>query len=69
MTTGMDLRLRRVGLRLTVSQVASAMGVSPSRVSHIESRDRVTAEAEEKYVSAIQTLTTVPASSATAAAS
>lgn len=57
---GIDLRLRRVALRITVTDLANAMGVSPSRVSHIETRDRVTPEAEAKYLAALSTLTTVP---------
>lgn len=58
--TGLELKLRRVALRLNGSEVAEAMGVSVSRVSHIEARDRVTAAAAEKYLAALETLTTVP---------
>jgi len=59
--TGLELRLRRVGNRLTVGELAKAMNVSPSRVSHIETRDRVTAEAARRYLAAIETtLATVP---------
>ena len=58
--TGIDLRLKRVALRVTVTDLASAMGVSTSRVSHIETRDKVTPDAERRYLEALATLSTVP---------
>jgi transcriptional regulator with XRE-family HTH domain len=58
--TGLELKLRRVSLRLNVTELANAMGVSASRISHIETRDRVTPDAAERYLAAIETLTTVP---------
>lgn len=58
--TGLELRLERVGRRVTVTELAQVMKVSASRVSHIETRDRVTPEAERRYMEALETLTTVP---------
>jgi transcriptional regulator with XRE-family HTH domain len=58
--TGLDLRLRRTAARVSVTELANAMLVTPSRVSHIESRDRVTDDAQEKYLRALATLATVP---------
>lgn len=60
MKTGLELRLARTAARITVTELAEAMSVSPSRVSHIEGRDRVTEGAERKYLEALQTLATVP---------
>jgi transcriptional regulator with XRE-family HTH domain len=56
---GIDLRLRRVSHRIKVGAIADAMGVSDSRISHIETRDDVTDEAARKYLAALATLTTV----------
>jgi transcriptional regulator with XRE-family HTH domain len=58
--TGLDLRLKRVAARLSVNEVARAMGVTASRISHIETRDRVTPEAERRFVEALAMLATVP---------
>lgn len=62
MTTGLDLKLLRVAARVKTIELADAMGVSDSRVSHIESRAVVTDEAAQRYRAALATLTTVPMS-------
>lgn len=60
MTTGMDLKLLRVAARVKTGELAVAMGVSDSRISHLESRAVVTTEAAERYRAALATLTTNP---------
>jgi transcriptional regulator with XRE-family HTH domain len=57
---GIDLRLKRVAARITAKEVAREMGVGSSRISHIETRDRVPQAAAERYLAALETLTTVP---------
>jgi hypothetical protein len=39
--------------------MAVAMGVHPSRISHIERTDRVTEQAAARYLAALRTLETV----------
>lgn len=58
---GIDLKLLRIAARIKASDLARALGVTTSRVSHIESRDEATEEAARKYLAALETLTTVSA--------
>lgn len=60
-TKGIDLKLKRTAARVTATDLASVMGVKPSRISHIESRALVTDEAARRYLAALETLATVPA--------
>lgn len=57
---GLELRLRRVALRVKTNDLADAMGVTASRISHIEGRSVVTDNAAKKYLRALETLATVP---------
>jgi DNA-binding transcriptional regulator YiaG len=59
---GIDLKLQRIGARIKASELARAMNVTTSRISHIESRDEATDESARKYLAALETLTTVPSS-------
>lgn len=61
---GLDLKLRRVGARIKAIDLAAAMEppVTKSRIGHIEAQEQVTDAAAEKYIAALETLTTVPAS-------
>lgn len=54
---GLDLRVMRVGRRIETRQIAREMGVSSSRVSHIEKADIVTVQAEARYLEALARLT------------
>lgn len=58
-TKGLQLKLERIAKRATASDVAAAMGVTPSRISYLESRDVVTDRAAAKYREALATLPTV----------
>lgn len=67
MTTGMDLKLRRVAADVRVKDLAGAMGVTSSRISHIERSRIVTPEAEAGYVAALSKCTTTNTGTASAA--
>lgn len=60
---GIDLKLRRVEARVKATELAAAFDppVTSSRVGHIEAADVVTDSAAEKYLAALETLTTVSA--------
>lgn len=58
-TTGLDLKLERTARRVSVKEMAIAMGVSPARISNIESRHVVTDRAAGRYRAALATLPTV----------
>jgi len=52
--TGLDLKLRRVAVRVQVKQIAEQMGITASRVSRIEGEPRVTPDMEERYMRALE---------------
>lgn len=60
MTTGLDLKLKRVQHRVKAKHLADQMGVSSARISTIEGQAQVTDETATKYLAALQTLTTIP---------
>jgi plasmid maintenance system antidote protein VapI len=68
MTTGLDLKLQRVGSRVKANLLAEQMGVSSARVSAIENQAVVTDETATKYLAALQTLTTIPTQAETPSA-
>lgn len=61
MATGLDLKLKRVAADVRAKDLAEAMGVADSRISHIEKSRVVTEEAASRYLAALETLATVPA--------
>lgn len=64
MTSGLDLKLRRVARRVKVKDLADAMGYNRhSRVSQIEATAVVTQEAAERYLSALETFPEVAGAS------
>lgn len=65
-TTGLDLKLERVAARVKARDVASAMGVSASRVSLIEREQFPSAEVVRRYREAVATCATSPRSEAAA---
>lgn len=56
--TGLALKVERVAADVSSSDLALAMGVTVSRLSHIEGSRKVTLKAAAKYRAALQTLTT-----------
>lgn len=64
---GIDLKLRRVALRVGVTDLGRAMGVTHSRVSHIETRAVVTPEAASRYLAALATFVDVDSTEAVSA--
>lgn len=64
--TGLELKLRRVALRIKVQDLAERMGVSASRISAIENQAVVTDETIRRYLDALTTSATIPTSQATA---
>lgn len=56
--TGKDLQLKRVEADVKSKDLAAAMGVQPSRISHLERLRIVTDEARDRYLSALDTCTT-----------
>lgn len=66
-TTGLELKLRRVAADVRTKELAEAMGVTNSRISHIERVRVVTDEAAEKYLAALGTCTTKTTTSRPAA--
>lgn len=67
MTTGLDLKLRRVAADVRTKDLAQAMDVTSSRVAHIEKLRIVTPEAEGKYLAALRTCITKSTDTASAA--
>lgn len=55
---GKDLKLRRVAADVKAKDLAAAMGVSDSRVSHIENSRLVTDDARSRYLAALHTCVT-----------
>lgn len=60
MTTGLDLKFERMRAGLTARQIARQMQVSHQRVSYIETRQFVPADAAIKYREALRQLATAP---------
>ena len=60
MTSGLDLKLRRVAADVKVGELAGAHEppVTPSRVSYLERIRIVTPEAEAKYMAALDKCST-----------
>ncbi len=56
--TGIELKVKRVAADIRLMDLAAAMGVSDSRVSRIEASRTVTAEAEARYLVALDTCLT-----------
>ena len=57
--TGMELKLRRIGSRVTGRALAQEMGVTSSRISAIEREAIPTAETQARYLEALRMLTDV----------
>lgn len=55
--TGLDLRLARTARRIRSKDLAAAMGVSASRVSHIENADVLHPATVARYLTALEHLT------------
>lgn len=55
MHSGLDLKLRRVARRVTVTDLARALGKHRSRVSQIEATAVVTERAAGQYLAALAT--------------
>jgi transcriptional regulator with XRE-family HTH domain len=55
MTTGLDLKLERTAQRVTGRAVARAMGVSSSRIGHVEASAVVTPDFAARYRAAVAT--------------
>lgn len=55
MTTGLDLKLERVAERVTGRALARTMGVSSSRIGHVEGSAVVTPEMVARYRAALAT--------------
>ena len=58
--TGLSLKVKRVTEDISSGDLAEAMGVTVSRLSHIEGSRKVTPKAAAKYLAALATLTTKP---------
>lgn len=56
--TGIDLKLRRVAADVLAKEVAAEMGVTPARVSRIENSRIVSADAQARYLAALDTCVT-----------
>lgn len=56
--TGLELKLKRVAADVRTKDLASAMGVTDSRVTYIEGRRNPTPEAIERYLAALDTCVT-----------
>lgn len=65
--TGKDLKLKRVDADVKANELASEMGVSPSRVSRIENTRVLTDEAVARYLVALDTCITKSTPSGAAA--
>lgn len=63
MTSGKDLKLRRVNADLKAKDVAEAAGVSQQQVSRWENSRVVTEDAEARYMAALTTCITKSAQS------
>jgi transcriptional regulator with XRE-family HTH domain len=57
-TTGLSLKVQRVGADVRLKDLATAMGVTDSRISRIEASRTVTPEAEVRYLQALRTCIT-----------
>lgn len=55
MTSGLDLKLERTALRVTGRAIARTLGVSSSRIGHVEASAVVTPEMVARYRAAIAT--------------
>ena len=58
LTSGLELKLERVTARLKAQDIATAMGVHPSRISTIEHEQFPTAATVARYRKAIATCAT-----------
>jgi plasmid maintenance system antidote protein VapI len=56
--TGLDLKVRRVAAEVRSKELAEAMGVHPSRITHIETTRTLTADTIHRYLAALATCTT-----------
>lgn len=68
MTSGKDLKLRRVNADVKAKDVAEAAGVSQQQVSRWENSRLVTDDAEARYMTALTTCITKSTSPEAAAA-
>lgn len=59
-TTGKELELKRTAMDVAPKDLAVAMRVQVSRISHIENSRRITPAAEAKYLAALATFGTIP---------
>lgn len=60
MTTGKDLKLRRIALDVQTGELAERIGVPPSTISRWESGRRVTDKAAVRYLTGLATFGTIP---------
>ena len=60
MATGTELRLKRTAMNVTIGDLAARMRVPASSISRWESAVRVTAKAEERYLTGLATFGTIP---------
>lgn len=60
MTTGTDLRLKRIAMNVALGELAKIIGVSDGNVSRWETAVRVPKNAEARYLTALATFGTVP---------
>lgn len=56
--TGKDLKIRRIIADVRIKELAQEMGVTGSRVTHIEKQALVSVEATAKYLDALTTCST-----------
>jgi len=54
-TTGLDLKLERTAQRVQATAIARTMGVSTSRIGHVEASAVVTPQMAERYRAALAT--------------
>lgn len=59
MTTGLDLKLERIALRVTGQELSEQMGIHPSSLSRVENSARVTTRMAARYRTALATFGTV----------
>lgn len=57
-TTGIELKLLRVAADVQAKDLAAVMGVTSSRIGHIEKSRVVTDEARARYLAALDTCVT-----------
>lgn len=67
MTSGLDLKLARTRERLKAKTIAEAMGISQSRIAHIEREAVVSTEMTTRYLNAVAQCRTLGTSEGSAA--